>query len=230
MGLFADTDNEDIRNLLNNIIRIGKVSSICPEKATARVFFRDDGYYDATGKYKKLVTYELLVLQRNTLKNKDYAMPDVGEDVLCVFLPFGLASGFVLGSVYAGENTPPESTENKRTVIFDDDTKVTYDRATHQFDIQIKQTAITANRDSVKVKTPVFVDVTTDGNVIVNAADSVAITGAAAVSVTAPAITLDGNVQVNGTLTATTDVIADRISLANHAHRDAPTSTPIKPQ
>lgn len=203
MKLFEDTDNEDIRNLLNNIIRIGKVSTIDPAKGTARVFFDDDGYYDSTGKFKKIVTYELQVLQRNTLRNKDYAMPDVGEDVLCIFLPFGLVKGFILGSVYAGENTPPESTEDKRTVIFDDDTKVSYDRATHHMSVEIGETKITANRGFITIDAPRNISITA-GNVVDVKANKLMVNGDLGASAGASGVISGASIATvkNGIITA----------------------------
>ena len=62
-----------------------------PEKAHARVVFEAH----------KLISYELSVVQKQTLKNRDYWVPDVGEYVLCIFLPTGNASGFTIGSLYS---------------------------------------------------------------------------------------------------------------------------------
>ena len=56
-----------------NVIRSGRISSINPKNGTARVVFADKD---------NLVSYDLPVLQRSTLKNKDYGMPDVGESVV----------------------------------------------------------------------------------------------------------------------------------------------------
>ena len=80
-------------------------------------------------------SYDLPVLQRNTLKNHDFAMPDVGEDTIVLFFGEGQEDGVIIGSIYAGEVTPPESTENRRTVVFDDDTRVCYDRQEHKLTV-----------------------------------------------------------------------------------------------
>ena len=52
--------------------------------------------------------------------NKDYWIPDIGEPVLCVFLPTGIESGFILGSYYNKKNQAPVLDQNKRTVKFSD--------------------------------------------------------------------------------------------------------------
>jgi phage baseplate assembly protein V len=159
MSLFDD-GNEHLKEAMAEMFRVGVVHSINPQKGTVRVRFPDDD---------DVVSYDLQVMHRNTYKNKDYNMPDIGEDVLCLFISNGMADGFVLGSVYAGDRTPPENTENKRTVVFSDDTKVSYDRDLHDLDIEIAGTKITANRKLIRIDTPLEVEVTT-GDVTVNAA------------------------------------------------------------
>ena len=114
--------NDETMEFLKSIIRIGEVSSVDAAKGTARVVFDD---------FDSIVSYDLQVISRNTFANRDYAMPDIGEDVICIFLPTGTEAGFILGSVYAGEITPPESTIDRRCVEFSDGAKFMYDRAAH---------------------------------------------------------------------------------------------------
>ena len=199
MGLF---ENENTKEILNSLIKIGEVSSVDYKNGTARVVFDDDD---------SLVSNDLQVLQKNTFQNKDYSMPDVGEDVICLFLPSGREEGFILGSVYAGEITPPESSGNKRTVVFSDNTKVSYDRQAHQLSVTIGNTSITADGSSVNVK------------------GSVA-------TLEAPTIKLKGNVEIDGpvttssTITASGDVVGAGVSLQTHTHTgnlNSPTSAPL---
>ena len=152
-------ENEETLDLLKSIIRVGEIHSVNYENATARVHFPDDD---------DLVSYDMQILHRNTMKNKDYNMPDIGEDVLCLCLPSGLASGFILGSIYAGDVTPPENDGDKRTIVFSDGAKCSYDRKTSQMEITIGETEITANKKRVTMKTPLEVDITA-AEVTVNA-------------------------------------------------------------
>lgn len=139
MALFGNSSDGEAQS---NIIRIGEVSSIDPAKGTARVAFDDED---------SMVSYDLPVIQRNTLENHDYWMPDIGEDVLCVFLPTGSEDGFILGSFYAEEVSPPANTENIRMVEFADGTKVSYNRESHELKATIDGTEIKANRDTVDI-------------------------------------------------------------------------------
>ncbi|GAV24814.1 baseplate assembly protein [Carboxydothermus islandicus] len=114
-----------MENILKNLIKIGRVSSVNPNTATARVLFEAQG----------LVSHDLPVLQRQTLRNKDYWLPDVGEYVVCIFLPTGNADGFILGSIYSDDDQLPASSKDKRVILFEDGTKLEYDRASHTLTI-----------------------------------------------------------------------------------------------
>ena len=107
--------------------RVGHVSSVDPAAGTVRVVFDDK---------QGLVSYNLPVLQRNTLKNKDEAWPDPGEHVVCLFLGNGLEQGFVLGAIYDRKNRPPIGDQDVRAITFEDGTTVKVDRKNHRVDVQ----------------------------------------------------------------------------------------------
>lgn len=224
-----------------SLIKLGEISSIDPGRGTARVVFDDeDG----------LVSYDLPVLQRNTLKNHDFAMPDIGEDAIVLFFGEGQEDGVIIGSIYAGEVTPPESTENRRTVVFDDDTRVCYDRQEHKLTVTIEGTEIVFNRQdgSITVPNAVTINCTT---ATVNASSSVTldtpktditgvlnvtglITGKGGLAVSGgggAAVTVSGNMNLEGQIDASSDVVAGGISLMNHKHQEqgdgSPTSPPL---
>lgn len=130
-------------NELLGLIRVGEVASIDPANGTARVTFDDDG----------ITSYDLPVLVRNSYANKDYHMPDIGEDVLCLFLPSGVEQGFILGSFYTPKGCvkPPVSDPNKRRVTFQDGTTLEYDRAQHKLTADVKGEADVTATESVTV-------------------------------------------------------------------------------
>lgn len=200
MNLFGNGRN--IEDMLHGLIRIGKVCDIDYAKGAARVVFFDDD---------SLVSSFLQVIQRNTYENQDYAMPDIGEVVVCIFLSSGLENGFILGSVYAKDVVPQETNGDKRSVVFNDETKISYDRNTHELEVTIEGTSFKANRDGVEVITPKNANVT---------APAVSIEGE---------VTITGNVTITGTVTASGDVTGSGISLAEHTHtiQGSSISTPI---
>ena len=130
---------------LPDLIKIGEVSSVDPEKCTASVVFDDED---------SLVSYDLQILQRNTYENQDYQMVHPGEDVVCLFLGPGQEDGFIIGSLYAGEIKPPEASLDRRTVVFSDDTRVCYDRQEHKLTVTIEGTEIVFNRQDGTITVP----------------------------------------------------------------------------
>ena len=226
---------------LPDLIKIGEVSSVDPEKCTARVVFDDED---------SLVSYDLQILQRNTYENQDYQMVHPGEDVVCLFLGPGQEDGFIIGSLYAGEIKPPEASLDRRTVVFSDDTRVCYDRQEHKLTVTIEGTEIVFNRQdgSITVPNAVTINCTT---ATVKASSSVTldtpktdvtgvlnvtglITGKGGLAVSGgggAAVTVSGNMNLEGQIDATSDVVAGGISLMNHQHKEqgdgSPTSPPL---
>lgn len=224
-----------------DLIKIGEVSSVDPEKCTARVVFDDED---------SLVSYDLQILQRNTYENQDYQMVHPGEDVVCLFLGPGQEDGFIIGSLYAGEIKPPEASLDRRTVVFSDDTRVCYDRQEHKLTVTIEGTEIVFNRQdgSITVPNAVTINCTT---ATVKASSSVTldtpktdvtgvlnvtglITGKGGLAVSGgggAAVTVSGNMNLEGQIDATSDVVAGGISLMNHQHKEqgdgSPTSPPL---
>lgn len=80
-----------IINILKNLIRVGKISSINYDNGTVRVVFPDKD---------NIVTDELPYL------SFEYYMPYIGDTVLCLFLGNGISRGFCLGKFYNNNNAP----------------------------------------------------------------------------------------------------------------------------
>lgn len=139
--ILTRTTVTELARLLRDYIKVGEISSINPQEHTARVVFPDDD---------NAVSYDLPVLCRNSLENHDYAMPDVGEDALCLFLPGGAESGVILGTFYAGDVTPPTVNPDQRMIEFQDGTIVRYDRGEpHSLDIIVEGTKIHIDRKTI---------------------------------------------------------------------------------
>lgn len=153
-----DTDRRlcALETTLANLVRVGEVTAVYPDKATARVRFRES---------EGLVTAELPVLTTTAHKVKSYHMPDVGEPVLCVFLPRGRESGFILGALYTRTHTPPVASGDKRHIAFDDGTWIEYDRAAHRLTGHVEGSA------SLEVSGDASLDA--GGNVLVQAGGNI---------------------------------------------------------
>ena len=75
------------------MLRFGIVSQIDPINVQARVSFEDD----------ESTSFWLPVLQTKTLKDKFYAMPDIGEQVACL-MDENSEDGVILGAIYSAED------------------------------------------------------------------------------------------------------------------------------
>ena len=114
---------------IKRLIRVGTVSSV-NAAGTVRVAFnaQDD-----------MVTYELPVVTHGSKSNKDYWLPDVDEQVLCLFLPNvsgrGVCEGFVLGTFYSSVDAPVENSVDVHAFKFGDGSVVKHDRSTGKLTI-----------------------------------------------------------------------------------------------
>lgn len=102
----------------NRIIMVGEVSAIYPEKARARVIFQDRD--NKTSK-------ELPIVYMRAHDIKVYAMPCVGEQVLCTFLGNGLEEGFIVGSYYNDQIEPPRKEAHLKVIEFSTGDYIEYD-------------------------------------------------------------------------------------------------------
>lgn len=209
---------------LPDLFKVGEVSSVDTAKCTARVVFDDED---------SINSYDLPIMQRNTFGNADYGLPDIGEDVLCMFLGPGQEDGFIIGSFYAGEVTPPENSQDKRTVVFKDGTRFSYDRSTHVFTATIEGTEIVFDRQNGSITVPQGLTINcTTANL--NASQKV--------TINTPNTEVTGNLLVRGKFTGqggmaisggsgstavvtgsvevTQDVKAGGISLVGHTHTE----------
>jgi phage baseplate assembly protein V len=133
----------------NKTIRYGIVSSVDPAAHAVRVAFEDeDG----------MVSDLLPVLVTGSAGNKDYALPDVGDRVICAFLPNGVSSGFVLGAVYSQANLPPNADPDVRSVQFSDGATVAYNRKTHALTISTTGSVNITTAGNVNVTGDVIAD------------------------------------------------------------------------
>lgn len=162
--------------VLDNLLAIGKVTSVNDEAGTCRVVLPDAD---------NMESYDLRVLQAKTHQDKQYIMPDVGEMVLCAFLPSGNEQGFVLGAYYSATDPVPVTTRNKWHVQFKDGATIEYDRKAHVLSAVI----------------PGDATIKTEGNITATAKGSINGTSETSITLTAPLITLNGKTLINGALT-----------------------------
>lgn len=108
-------------------VQTGEVTAIDPSNGTARVKMEEQD-----GK----VSAPLSILYRGTLKNKDYWMPKIGEDVLCIFTK--QSEGFIIGAFYSDGAAPPRTDPEKRCMEFEDGSFIEYDAKAHTLFLKIE--------------------------------------------------------------------------------------------
>jgi phage baseplate assembly protein V len=120
---------EQLTDKMAQMIRVGFVAGRQPERMRVKVEFRDTTT-------TPLVSDWLPVLTPRAHQDKEYDLPDDGDQVLCLFLPFGLEQGFVIGSMY-GRESPPVKSGDKWHKKFRDGASLEYDRAEHKLSVNI---------------------------------------------------------------------------------------------
>lgn len=113
------------------IVREGIVSAVNPQAHSARVTFPDKD---------DVVSDWLPVLCLFGMENKSYALPDVGESVICLFASNDDLSGtgFIIGSRYDDKNTPKANSQDICRLDFKDGTFIQFDRAKSELRIECK--------------------------------------------------------------------------------------------
>ncbi len=99
---------QSMEEALNNIVRVGTVVNRDPNKHRCRVEFKDND---------SVVSFWCQVLVPRAMGDKFYWMPNIGEMVIAVFLPYGQEQGFILGSAYNKKDSKPSIGGEKDLII-----------------------------------------------------------------------------------------------------------------
>lgn len=192
--------------------QVGTVSAVDAKHVRARVRLpeRDN-----------LRTNWLDVLQHNTQNNKDYWLPDIGEQVV-VLLDENGEDGVILGAVYSSVDTPPVDNPNARGVTYADSAAFYYDRQTHTLTINggIEHIVITCGAD-VTVKTQKATldapETEVTGNLLVKGKLTYQ-GGMAGSGGSGAAAAIQGNVSVQGNINASGAVMDAGGNSNHHSH------------
>ena len=195
---------DQILDRMSQMIRVGFVNARQPEKMRVKVTLRDTTSAE-------LVTDWLPVLCPRASGDMQYDLPDVGDQVLCLFLPYGLEQGFVLGAMY-GKQSPPVSGGDQWHRRFSDGSSLEYDRKAHTLTVNVRgDMALTAaGASSITSQAPMTLEapiVYVRGTLVNTAKDGSP--GSAVIS---------GDVKVvsGGVAVPDADVTAGAVSLLHH--------------
>ena len=222
---------EQLYTLLLQVIRVGKVTARNAELHKVQVKVAD-----TCG--APLITDFLPVLAQRTVNDCEYDLPDIGQDVVVIFMPNGLESGFVLGGFYNTNQRPNQTTPDIYQHSFKDGTFLQYDRSAHVLTADVKGDIVvkaTGNADinvtgNVTEAVGGSLTATVTGNVTVASSATVTIKASSAITLNAPTVNIQGTLNtsaqgggagsanITGTMKATGDITAGNISLQNHVH------------
>lgn len=200
--------DDQLTDRMAQMIRVGFVNARQPEKMRVKVTVPD-----TTG--AELVTDFLPVLCPRACGDMQYDLPDVGDQVLCLFLSYGLEQGFVLGAMY-GKQNPPVQSGDKWHRKFRDGTFLEYDRERHKLVANV--------RGDVEITATGNLDAKVEGSVSSQSQGPTSVASQAQVSVSAPSMNFGGvggatSAGMQGTFNLTQgDIIVEGISFLNHVH------------
>ena len=116
------------------MLRFGIVSQIDPINVQARVSFEDD----------ESTSFWLPVLQTKTLKDKFYAMPDIGEQVACL-MDENSEDGVILGAIYSAEDVSTTQSEKQLSVNLEDGSYINADKENHTLIVAFSKMKLIGN-------------------------------------------------------------------------------------
>lgn len=116
------------------MLRFGIVSQIDPINVQARVSFEDD----------ESTSFWLPVLQTKTLKDKFYAMPDIGEQVACL-MDENSEDGVILGAIYSTEDVSSTQSEKQLSVNLEDGSYINADKENHTLIVAFSKMKLIGN-------------------------------------------------------------------------------------
>ena len=111
-------------------LKHGIVTKIDPKTSAVKVKWLD----------QDIESYWLPVTRMGAQNNKHYAMPDIGEQVVCL-MDHLQEDGVILGSIYSKEDIPPIDNPEKTHTTFKDGAVMEYDRENHHALMDLPGTA-----------------------------------------------------------------------------------------
>lgn len=139
----------------NRVYMIGTVTKINPEEAKARVLFEDKD---------EITSKEIPIMFNHTKGMRIYAMPEIGEQVVCSFLANGIEEGFIEGAYYDDIDKPPVKDPAIKIIKFKTDDYILYNDNTGEMEIKCKTLRVKGDlhvtgsaRVDVNTKSPEFI-------------------------------------------------------------------------
>jgi len=124
------------------LLRFGNVCDADASRGYVRVELDEDG----------ITTHWLPVVFPGAKLDKHFAMPAINEQVVCL-MDENCEEGAVIGALYSAVDTPAGFGEGKAGVIFDDGSRIVYDKATKTLTIKTEAKVVIEAKSLVSIKT-----------------------------------------------------------------------------
>ena len=127
------------------LVREGKVNATYPERHTARVVFEDKD---------NVVSPEMPILTSCSAGNKSYAMPDVGDMVVCLMASNAdmTGTGWIIGSRFNDKSKPNANSQDVTRIDFADGSYVEYNRKSHELKLKSTGKITIEAKDEISFK------------------------------------------------------------------------------
>lgn len=170
------------------MLRFGNITEIDVAKCYARVKFMDDG----------IVSAPLQIVVMGALSTKFFHIFDINEQVACL-MDENSEEGVILGALFSDEINPIGGSADKVNVVFPDNSKIEYDRSTHNYTININ--------GSIDINASEYININSQGEVKVNA--NIAKVIASEINLTG-STNIIGSTSIQGNLAVTGNIISDQ--------------------
>ncbi|MBR0519181.1 phage baseplate assembly protein V [bacterium] len=150
-------------NNLEDMIKVGIINEIDLKKNLYRVKFEQDD---------DVKSYWFQPIYPSTNKDKTYFQYSLGEQVLVLTLYEGNQDGYIIGSMYSEEDTPPRFKEGIRYIEFEDGSCIQYDKNNKSLTVNAPECELVLNVKSLKIQAD---DIQTIGKKLQNTAEEVSI-------------------------------------------------------
>lgn len=198
----------ELERRVANMLQVGTIAEVDHGKARASVSLGD------------LTTALLPWLTTRAMGDRTWWAPEPGEQVLVLSPSGDPAQAVILPALYQIAALAPAGSGDIARMIFDDETSVEYDRASHTLTLDIKGDTI----------------VNASGNITAHAKQSISATADVAMNITTPFLSatapgggdvvgtlkgswsIEGGLNVDGNIHATGSIIDQGGNTPNHAH------------
>lgn len=200
------------------MMKIGIVTQLDPATARARVKFPEDDTFTETEE-PGIESYWLQVTHRWTTETKEFSMPAVGSQVVCL-MDENLEFGVILAGLYSDADPRPAAPNTSVHLEFSDGTILEYDPAAHLLKADVQGDVEVTATGAATIKAA---GITLDGPVTIT--ETLTVDGDS---------TLTGKVECMDTLEVTSTATASQftagvISLTTHKHPTAAVGPPSMP-